>query len=327
MAEKKLKENKLELQTRVPQKRVGIFDNLGKGKQQNVKHPFSEIVNFPVEIPDVSTDEIPDTRDDKMETSEFKNLGHPSDQISDVSEFTTRTPELENLGHPNRKISDTKTPEQRSRVSENKPISDTKTPEKNISGVRDVSKNVRRDHDAAYEEKRKKNDSIDRMNLRPHYEIGKRIRVFCAEQGMELTEFFQLAAVAYIENLGHPSSKISDTKTPLDDRRLMIYKTRPAIINLYLQFNSIFNEKTKWKVRDDEAACQFNDLDIRLIELGIIQTQANKNYAGKINSFRYYVPEIENFTELEMPDEGIEMMLEINRKRWHQATGKTIKGA
>ena len=345
MAEKKTKENKIELQTRVPQKRVGIFDNLGKGKQQNVKHPFSEIVNFPVYPLKVSADEFPDVREKKNETPELKNLGHPNIKNPDVSPEKSwmsdlenlghpniKNPDvspekswmsdLENLGHPNSKISDTKTPETRSRTSEKGQISDTKTSEKFISDIRDESKTVRRNYDAAYEEKRKKNDSIDRMNLRPHFEIGRKIRVFCAKQGMELTEFFQLAALAYIENLGHPNSKTSDTKTPLDDRRLMIYKTKPSIINLYLEMNRNFNEKTKWKVRDDEAAFKFNECDIRLIELGIIQTQTNKNYTGKINSFSYYVNEIQNFVELEMTDEGIQMMLEINRRRRRQAIEK-----
>lgn len=322
MAEKKPKENKLELQTRVPQKRVGIFDNLGKGKQQNVKHPFSEIVNFPVESMRASTEEFSDNQEEKIEMSEPKNLGHPNSKSPDVSENLLRTPEINILGHPNSKISDTKTPVSQSRTSEKGQISDTKTPDKVISDIRDDSKPVRRNYDIVYEEKRKRNDSIDRMNLRPHFEIGKKIRMFCAEQGMELTEFFQLAALAYIENLGHPSLKISDTKTPLDDRRLIIYKTRPSIINLYLEMNQIFNEKTKWKVRDDEAASKFNECDIRLIELGIIQTQTNKNYTGKINSFSYYVNEIQNFVELKMTDEGIQIMLEINRKRRRQAVGK-----
>lgn len=45
MTEKKPKKPKVEIQTRTPEKR-GIFDELGKGRQQNVKHPFGELMNF-----------------------------------------------------------------------------------------------------------------------------------------------------------------------------------------------------------------------------------------------------------------------------------------
>ncbi len=46
MAEKKTKKERVKIETRAPQKR-GIFDNLGKDRQPNVKHPLSEIIIFP----------------------------------------------------------------------------------------------------------------------------------------------------------------------------------------------------------------------------------------------------------------------------------------
>jgi hypothetical protein len=163
------------------------------------------------------------------------------------------------------------------------------------------------------------------MNLRPNIEIGRKIRIFCAENGLELSAFFEICAVTYIENLGHPSKKISDTKTPIDDRRLMInWKTKGHIINLYLRYNVFFNAKSRWSVSDDEKGIKFNDLDFRIIELGIIQTQFQQNFKGKINSFGYYENEINNFIELGMNEELLETMLKINRQRWQQVTGKII---
>ncbi len=47
MTEKKPKKEKVQIETRAPQRR-GIFDNLGKDRQK-VKHPFGEIMNFPAE--------------------------------------------------------------------------------------------------------------------------------------------------------------------------------------------------------------------------------------------------------------------------------------
>jgi hypothetical protein len=89
--------------------------------------------------------------------------------------------------------------------------------------------------------------------------------------------------------------KFVDGKKAHNDRRLnSLWKTQPRIINLYLAYNPVFNEKTKWNVRDDDAGLPFNNVDIRIVEMGIIQTQANKGFTGKINSFSYYVPEIVN---------------------------------
>jgi hypothetical protein len=254
-----------------------------------------------------------------------ENLGHTDFKNSDTRDTLTRTHEMQNLGHTSTKISDTKTPEIPTRASEKSKISDTKTPEIKNSDTRDFNKINRKSYDLTYEQKRKIETSRDRMNLRPNIEIGRKIRVFCAENGLELSEFFEICAVTYIENLGHPSKKISDTKTPIDDRRLMInWKTKGHIINLYLRYNVFFNAKSRWSVSDDEKGIKFNDLDFRIIELGIIQTQFQKNFKGKINSFGYYENEINNFIELGMNEELLETMLKINRQRWQQVTGKII---
>lgn len=69
---------------------------------------------------------------------------------------------------------------------------------------------------------------------------------------------------------------------------------------------------------------KFNNVDIKLVELGILQTQSNKNFTGKINTFSYYTNEINNYIELNLPEQATETMLQINRQRWRQATGKTL---
>jgi hypothetical protein len=116
-----------------------------------------------------------------------------------------------------------------------------------------------------------------------------------------------------------------DDKTTIDDRRLMIsWKTKLTIINLYLRYNAIFNQKTRWTVNDDEKAKHLNNVDLRIIELGIIQTQFQKGFKGKINSFGYYLNEINNFLELNLPGESFDSMLKINRQRWQQTTKKEL---
>ena len=78
-------------------------------------------------------------------------------------------------------------------------------------------------------------------------------------------------------------------------------------------------------MKDDEAGIRFNDIDIRIVELGIIQTHFNRGFRpGKINSFQYYINQIEEMMKLEFSEETLEAMLKINRKRWEQTTGKKL---
>ncbi len=56
MAEKKPKKGKLKIATREPQKpKAGIFDDLGKGRQQGVRHPLREILNLTADENDEPT--------------------------------------------------------------------------------------------------------------------------------------------------------------------------------------------------------------------------------------------------------------------------------
>jgi hypothetical protein len=122
-----------------------------------------------------------------------------------------------------------------------------------------------------------------------------------------------------------------DSLIALDDRRMkMLYKSKSLIINLYLAYNTIFNEfaggksnwKPRWTPRDDEAAQKYNDADISLVELGIIQTQINKGIGqGRIQTFKYYTDEIENFLQAEINSETARTILEVNRKMWKNQMG------
>jgi hypothetical protein len=162
-------------------------------------------------------------------------------------------------------------------------------------------------------------------SFRTSEDFKQKIKVFCAENKIDKQDFYRLAVNHYFDTAVNQKQPDAVNLLTLDDRRLKtLYKTKPLIINLYLRYNSIFNEKTKWTVRDDDAGQSVNDLDIKIIELGIIQTQANKRFEGKINSFSYYLPEINNFSALDMSGEVLDAMLNVNRQRWQQMTGKTI---
>lgn len=143
-----------------------------------------------------------------------------------------------------------------------------------------------------------------------------RIKHFCVDHNLEQQEFAELAAIHFMDAVdSHRTEKPASQLAP-DDRELMImFKTSPAIINIYLQYNP----ENRWKPADDYEGVKYNDKDIRLIEVGIIQTQFNARFK-KVNSFKYYTTEIDIALETPLADETIEIMLKHGRRRWEEAT-------
>jgi len=148
--------------------------------------------------------------------------------------------------------------------------------------------------------------------------IVQRIKHFCVEHGLEQQEFVELAAIHFMDSVDSHKVEKVDSMLALDDRDMMIlFKTEPSIINLYLRYNP----ENRWKPSDDHEGARYNGRDIRLIEVGIIQTQFNARFK-KINSFKYYTVEIDVALETPLTDEVIEIMLKQGRRRWQEATGK-----
>lgn len=130
-----------------------------------------------------------------------------------------------------------------------------------------------------------------------------------------------MAGAHFIESVGAHENEEVDALASLDDRELMImFKTDPPIINLYLQYNP----ENRWKPADDYEGRRYNGKDIRLVEVGIIQTQFNARFK-KINSFKYYCTEIDIALETPLTDETIEIMLRHSRRRWEASHGSSIK--
>ena len=143
-----------------------------------------------------------------------------------------------------------------------------------------------------------------------------RIKHFCLDHGMEQQDFAELSAIHFMEVVDSQKTAAVDSMLALDDRELMImFKTEPRIINLYLQYNP----ENRWKPADDHEGRRYNGRDIRLIEIGFIQTQFNARFK-KINSFKYYTTEIDIAFETPLADETIEIMLKQGRRRWEAVT-------
>jgi hypothetical protein len=304
---------------RIPSRRVG-----GKKKPDlfaafKKEHPLDDL------LPEI-IDNFKMVEDNTLD-DQSKTLGQPTANILDdqfISLGRPLTPKLDdqsqttsNFGRPTAVNLDDKTTKNTSWTTNNTSTLDNKTTK--VNNLDDQSKSYSSNW-AKYENAR----ATDRVGLRPNKETLRKFKVFCAQKGLTLTEFFELSGLKYLDLDDQTVSGLDDL-SPYDDRRMMIsWKTKGHIIILYLRYNAILNAKSKWTIRDDEKGSQLNNVDTRVIELGIIQTQFQKNFKGKINSFSYYENEINNFADLEMSNEVLNTILKINRQRWQQATKREL---
>jgi hypothetical protein len=89
-----------------------------------------------------------------------------------------------------------------------------------------------------------------------------------------------------------------------------MFKSHEDIIMLYRNYTS-----NAWKPHDDTAGKEHNDTDIRIIEIGIINTMLN--FKGRrINSFKYFLPEIEELQMSKLGEETVQIMLKRRRQQW-----------
>jgi hypothetical protein len=96
------------------------------------------------------------------------------------------------------------------------------------------------------------------------------------------------------------------------DITIKMRKTRSDIVILYEQYSG-----NKWKLRDDRVGQQFNNVDGKIIELGIIQTLFNAK-GRKINSFAYFVPEIEAIRDAPFNKDLLDAYVKRRREQWQQ---------
>jgi len=178
----------------------------------------------------------------------------------------------------------------------------------------------------------------------------KKIKHFCADRNIQLQDFVELVAAHYFECGGvHKSEKVGVHK-PHDDLMirntddlmisssddvgvhksekvgvhtshddLMIRKTDDDIIMLYQRYT-----ENKWKSADDRAARALNNIDRRIIEIGILNTLLNAR-GKRINSFAYFLPEIQTLIEINLHKETIDVYLERRRQQWQALENQHTK--
>jgi hypothetical protein len=164
--------------------------------------------------------------------------------------------------------------------------------------------------------------------IRAANELVNEIKHFNVENKLDMKEFFELAARSFIDSFGYPNGKSLAINIALEDRRQKIfYKTNALIINLFREYNKIFNPQTDWKPKDDAVGVKYNSVDLRVIEIGIIQTQSNilENESDtKVERFKYYTREIDKFNSLGYSEQLLDAILMTNRKRWKEITSREI---
>ena len=299
-----------------------VDDLLGLDTQEkSVKHPESQNLDTQNQFIEQPNQDILDTQEDIS--------GHPSHKNQDTQTKKPLAPRNNLFEHPDDTNLGVETPKSEDDALKTRVNLDTPAPEKKAAVH---SKNAKwRQYDSVR--------STVRINLHISKEINRKVRQYClidADPKIELKEFFELAAVHYLEFLDTQNIRNLGAETPLDDRRLkMLYKSKPTIINLYLRYNAVFNEissagvkgkwAARWTPRDDEVAQRYNDVSPEVVELGILQTQLNKGVGeGKIQTFKYYTEEIEKVLASGVSDEMLETILQYHRQLWKAQTKKEI---
>lgn len=140
--------------------------------------------------------------------------------------------------------------------------------------------------------------------------IYKQIKEFCVSRGIGQQEFAELSAVHFIRSNnvvdGHQNKKWTahDFRLTIKD----LYRTSAFIINLYQKLLP----ENRWKIADDREAERFNNADPRIVETAIIATMLRAK--NKINSFKYFIPEIEYHLSMPLASETIDAMLSSARR-------------
>lgn len=140
--------------------------------------------------------------------------------------------------------------------------------------------------------------------------VHKQIQDFIREEGFEQQDFAELSAVHFIRHYKSADGHKKEGRTALDYRlKILGFITAPFIINLYLKLVP----ENRWKIADDRAATAYNSADPRLIEIAMLTTVLRAK--SRINSFGYFVPEIDYHLSLPL-GEAINPMLASARRQW-----------
>ena len=303
----KPKPDGLEIKTRQPKKR-DLFANLGQDRRnERDVHPLREILDFPPAT-EKSTDPTLDSQLDTGWIANPSTLGYPA-----TSSLDSQTHQV---GYPTQETLDSLIAKTPPWIAKRPLDLDSLIAKPQILDSQTASNSSATGKWVKYDKGRKGKGVF----LRTNDDITKRFKQFCIEQGLDYSQATEIAWQRLMESLAIQNPDSLDSLIAHDDRRLMMFKTRPIIINLY----RAYNPKNQWKINDDKVACELNDTDIRLIELGIITTQFNARFK-RVNSFGYYLTEIQNWCDNSPGEEMLDFLVKHHREQWLKATGNKLQ--
>ena len=342
MAKKNSKEGeepKFVVKKRVPKEKPNFFQNI-----PSLKHPLAQIFDFPsadeIEKPNldiqvtseriVKDDEIVEPNPLVLD-SQLSKIGYPKPSPSAIQNLEAGYPVINNLdsqsdlsGYPNPASLDSLIAKDQVWIAKNTPDLDSK-----ISKVQDLDsqKSKKTGKWKKYDGARSRKGIF----LRTDDELTKQFKQFCIAQDIDFSQGTELAWTRFMTDLDIQTKGDLDIKISLNNKQVIImWKSKPFIINLYYQYNQFFSSRVRWTAKDDRTGQNYNDVDPRIIELGIIQTQCNLIAEGvgsttTINGFQYYTNEIKKFMMYEGRLDFLDAILKINRETWAKQTGKTIE--
>lgn len=142
-----------------------------------------------------------------------------------------------------------------------------------------------------------------RVALRPDRRLLADLKLECLKEGITLTHWFELQAVAYLRSR-QPDAQPLGAQAPQIDRMTLRKQENPSSIGTLFQFwTAAYNNqlphhhqdwRPTWTDRDATAAAPFEDANIEAVEIAMIYVIL-RGTAGhrRIKAFRYYVEEIE----------------------------------
>lgn len=143
-------------------------------------------------------------------------------------------------------------------------------------------------------------------------EFINQVKDFCKEKNLLLQDVVELALTDYMDkvvnhqNINQLTTKVANKLT--HDDHMMIYKTHDDIIMLYRKLTN-----KNWSAADDRLAYKMNEVDLKIIEVGMIHTFIQAK-GKKINSFAYFVPEIKNVMDAKFDRQNLAVYLKSRRK-------------
>ena len=160
-----------------------------------------------------------------------------------------------------------------------------------------------------------------KMTVRYSPAIEQRIKDFCHKNRLPLQDFHELAITHFLDVQDAQSKDVRGVatidvlagKTSHDD--LMIFKSHEDIIMLYKKLTG-----RRWTPSDDRNGYPLNNIDRRVVEIGMINTYLQAK-GKRINSFAYFLPEIETMIEVHHDLTGLDSYLRRRREQLKKALG------